>query len=177
EIMLTGANFLLLDEPTNHLDIRSREALEAALEDFEGTVFIISHDRYLINKMADRIIAFENGSVNSYNMNYDDYMNKIAVNLQDSNAKTEKQKKEPNDYQKQKQKQSERRKLEGKIKRLEEAIELCEKEIEKINEEINGAGSDFEKITELSKELEEKEAEQEKLMNEWESLSTELEEL
>jgi len=177
EIMLTGANFLLLDEPTNHLDIRSREALEEAIEDFEGTVFIISHDRYLINKMADRIIAFENGSVNSYNMNYDDYMNKIAVNLQDSNAKTEKQKKEPNDYQKQKQKQSEKRKLEGKIRRCEEAIELCEKEIETINEEINCAGSDFEKITLLSKELEEKEAEQEKLMNEWESLSTELEEL
>ncbi len=177
EIMLTGANFLLLDEPTNHLDIRSREALEEAIEDFEGTVFIISHDRYLINKMADRIIAFENGSVNSYNMNYDDYMNKIAVNLSDNNKPEEKQKKEPNDYQKQKQKQSERRKLEGKIRRCEEAIELCEKEIETINEEINCAGSDFEKITLLSKELEEKETEQEKLMNEWESLSTELEEL
>ncbi|MBR2884912.1 MAG: ABC-F family ATP-binding cassette domain-containing protein [Clostridia bacterium] len=177
EIMLTGANFLLLDEPTNHLDIRSREALEEAIEDFEGTVFIISHDRYLINKMADKIIAFENGSVNSYNMNYDDYINKIAVNLSDNNKPAEKQKKEPNDYQKQKQKQSERRKLEGKIRRCEEAIELCEKEIETINEEINCAGSDFEKITELSKELEEKETEQEKLMNEWESLSMELEEL
>ena len=177
EIMLTGANFLLLDEPTNHLDIRSREALESALEDFEGTVFIISHDRYLINKMADRIIAFENGSVNSYNMNYDDYLNKIAVNLGDNTASTEKQKKEPNDYQKQKQKQSERRKLEGKIRRCEESIELCEKEIEKINEEINSAGSDFEKITALSKELGEKEAEQEKLMEEWEELSTELEEI
>ena len=177
EIMLTGANFLLLDEPTNHLDIRSREALEEAIEDFEGTVFIISHDRYLINKMADKIIAFENGSVNSYNMNYDDYINKIAVNLSDNNKPAEKQKKEPNDYQKQKQKQSEKRKLEGKIRRCEEAIELCEKEIETINEEINCAGSDFEKITELSKELEEKETEQEKLMNEWESLSMELEEL
>ena len=177
EIMLTGANFLLLDEPTNHLDIRSREALEAALEDFEGTVFIISHDRYLINKMADRIIAFENGSVNSYNMNYDDYLNKIAVNLGDSTEKTQKQKKEPNDYQKQKQKQSERRKLEGKIRRTEEAIELCEQEIERINEEINCAGSDFEKITELSNNLQEKQAQQEKLMNEWEELSTELEEL
>ena len=177
EIMLTGANFLLLDEPTNHLDIRSREALEEAIEDFEGTVFIISHDRYLINKMADKIIAFENGSVNSYNMNYDDYINKIAVNLSDNNKPAEKQKKEPNDYQKQKQKQSEKRKLEGKIRRCEEAIELCEKEIETINEEINCAGSDFEKITLLSKELEEKETEQEKLMNEWENLSTELEEL
>ena len=177
EIMLTGANFLLLDEPTNHLDIRSREALEAAIEDFEGTVFIISHDRYLINKMADRIIAFENGSVNSYNMNYDDYINKIAVNLSDNNKPAEKQKKEPNDYQKQKQKQSERRKLEGKIRRCEESIELCEREIEKINEEINSAGSDYEKITDLSAQLLEKEEEQMSLMEAWEALNMELEEL
>ena len=177
EIMLTGANFLLLDEPTNHLDIRSKEALESALEDFEGTVFIISHDRYLINKMADKILAFENGTVNCYNMNYDDYVNKIAVNVTQTAPAAEKPKKEPNDYQKQKQLQSERRKLEGKIRRCEEAIGLCEQEIEKINEEINCAGSDFEKITELSKNLEEKESQQEKLMNEWEELNMELEEL
>ncbi len=177
EIMLTGANFLLLDEPTNHLDIRSKEALEDAIANFEGTVFIISHDRYLINKMADKILAFENGTVNSYNMNYDDYVNKIVANAVSDTPKEEKTKKEPNDYQKQKQLQSNRRKLEGKIKRTEEAISLCETEIEKLNEEINSAGSDYEKITELSAKLSEKETEQERLMKEWENLSTELEEL
>ena len=177
EIMLTGANFLLLDEPTNHLDIRSKEALEDAISNFEGTVFIISHDRYLINKMADKILAFENGTVNCYNMNYDDYVNKIVANLVSDTPKEEKAKKEPNDYQKQKQLQSNRRKLEGKIKRTEEAISLCEAEIEKLNEEINSAGSDYEKITELSAKLSEKETEQERLMEEWENLSMELEEL
>ena len=177
EIMLTGANFLLLDEPTNHLDIRSKEALEDAISNFEGTVFIISHDRYLINKMADKILAFENGTVNCYNMNYDDYVNKIVTNSVSDTPKEERTKKEPNDYQKQKQLQSNRRKLEGKIKRTEEAISLCESEIEKLNEEINSAGSDYEKITELSARLSEKEAEQEKLMAEWEELSMELEEL
>jgi len=177
QIMLTGANFLLLDEPTNHLDIRSKEALEDAISNFEGTVFIISHDRYLINKMADKILAFENGTVNSYNMNYDDYMNKIAANAVVVTPKEEKIKKEPNDYQKQKQLQSNRRKLEGKIKRTEEAIELCEAEIEKLNEEINNAGSDYEKITDLSALLSQKESEQECLMAEWEELSMELEEL
>ena len=177
QIMLTGANFLLLDEPTNHLDIRSKEALEAAIEDFEGTVFIISHDRYLINKMADKILAFENGSVSCYNMNYDDYINKVVSNSSQTVQSGEKVKKEPNDYQKQKQKQSERRRIEGKIKRCEETIEICETEIEKINNEINCAGSDFEKITKLSKDLEEKEAQQEQLMNEWETLNMELEEL
>ena len=177
EIMLTGANFLLLDEPTNHLDIRSKEALEDAISNFEGTVFIISHDRYLINKMADKILAFENGTVNCYNMNYDDYVNKIVANLVSDTPKEEKTKKEPNDYQKQKQLQSNRRKLEGRIKRTEEAISLCESEIEKLNEEINSAGSDYEKITELSAKLLEKETEQERLMEEWENLSMELEEL
>ena len=177
QIKLTGANFLLLDEPTNHLDIRSKEALEDAISNFEGTVFIISHDRYLINKMADKILAFENGTVNSYNMNYDDYMNKIAANAVVVTPKEEKIKKEPNDYQKQKQLQSNRRKLEGKIKRTEEAIELCEAEIEKLNEEINNAGSDYEKITDLSALLSQKESEQECLMAEWEELSMELEEL
>ena len=177
EIMLTGANFLLLDEPTNHLDIRSKEALEAALEDFEGTVFIISHDRYLINKMADKILAFENGTVNSYNMNYDDYVNKIAANVSQTAAVTEKPKKEPNDYQKQKLLQSNRRKLEGKIKRLEESIENCEQEIDNLNNEINSAGSDYEKITALSQRLTEKESEQERMMQEWEELNMELEKL
>ena len=176
EIMLTGANFLLLDEPTNHIDIRSKEALEEAMENFEGTIFIISHDRYLINKMADKILAFENGTVNSYNLSYDDYINKIAVNTVEQ-AVAQKPKKEPNDYQKQKQLQSEKRKLEGKIKRTEEAIAACEAEIERLNEEINSAGSDYEKITRLSAELSKKEEEQLQLMEEWETLSTELEEL
>lgn len=176
-IMLTGANFLLLDEPTNHLDIRSKEALEDALENFEGTVFIISHDRYLINKMADKIIAFEKSGVNSYTMSYEDYVNKIAANSAKENTQKEKEKKEPNDYQKQKKLQSERRKAETGIKRAEAAIFACEEEIARINDEINSAGSDFEKITELSKILSEKEAEQEKLMDEWERLATEMEKL
>ena len=176
EIMLTGANFLLLDEPTNHLDIRSKEALETAISDFEGTVFIISHDRYLINKMADKILAFENGTVNSYNMNYDDYMNKIVANMVTETVKV-KEKKEANDYQKQKQLQSNRRKLEGKIKRLEESIELCEKEIEELKDMINSCGSDFEKITSLSEKLQGKEDTQAELMQEWEELSMELESL
>ncbi|MBE7055718.1 MAG: ABC transporter ATP-binding protein, partial [Ruminococcaceae bacterium] len=144
---------------------------------FEGTVFIISHDRYLINKMADKILAFENGTVNCYNMNYEDYLNKIVANVRDVSQVTEKTKKEPNDYQKQKQLQSERRKLEGKIKRCEETIDLCEKEVQRLNDEINAAGSDYEKITKLSSELSLKEEEQMSLMEEWEALNTELEKL
>ena len=174
EIMLTGSNFLLLDEPTNHLDIRSREALEKAIADFDGTVFIISHDRYLINKMADKLLVFENGSVNSYRLSYDEYMERFAEKEQPESKKTEKVQ---NDYQKQKELQSRKRKAEGRLKRTEEAISVCESEIESLHEEINSAGSDFEKITQLSALLEEKENELEELMNTWETVSLELEEL
>jgi len=175
-IMLTGANFLLLDEPTNHLDIRSKEALEDALAGFTGTVFIISHDRYLINKMADKLLVFEGNSVNTYRMSYDDYMNRKAMQNEEKAAE-EKTKKQPNEYMLQKERQSAIRRLEGKIKRIEEKIEGCEREIDELNEEINNAGSDFEKITELSSELEKKQSEHETLLSEWEELSLELEEL
>ena len=176
EIMLTGANFLLLDEPTNHLDIRSKEALENAISDFEGTVFIISHDRYLINKMADKILAFEGNSVNTYRMNYDEYITWQQNNTVEipENKQTLK---EPNSYKLQKEKASQKRKLEGRIKRLEEAVELLETEIEELNEKINAAGSDFEEITKLSSILEEKQKEIERFMEEWENLNMELEEL
>ena len=175
QIMLTGANLLLLDEPTNHLDIRSKEALEDALMGFTGTVFIISHDRYLINKMADKLLVFEENGVNTYRMSYDDYVNYKASKTEV--AASVKEKKQPNEYMLQKEKQSNRRKLEGKINRTEESITLCEEEIEKINLEINSAGSDFEKITKLSGDLEEKQKEHEELLKIWEDLSLELEEL
>jgi len=175
QIMLTGANFLLLDEPTNHLDIRSKETLEDALEGFTGTVFIISHDRYLINKMADKLLVFEGNGVKTYHMSYDDYMNRKASEKEEKPA--EKERKQPNEYMLQKERQSAIRKLEGKIRRIEESIELCEDEIEELNEEINGAGSDFEKITTLSTQLEKKQQEHENLLSEWEELSLELEEI
>ncbi len=174
EIMLTGANFLILDEPTNHLDIQSKEALETALSDFDGTVFIISHDRYLINKMADKLLVFEGKNVSTYMLNYDEYTEKIA-DKRVTEEKSVKQEKPQNDYQKQKQFQSEKRKAEGKIKRLEEAISVCEEEIEALQKEINECGFDFEKITLLSQKLQEKENEMESLMLSWEELSLEYE--
>ncbi len=72
-IMLTGANFLLLDEPTNNLDIRSAEVLEDAISDFEGTVFVISHDRYFLDRIASRILELEAGSVTDFPGSYSDY--------------------------------------------------------------------------------------------------------
>jgi len=76
KLMLRGANMLILDEPTNHLDLVSREVLEAALMDFEGTLLFISHDRYFLNKMAERILELHPAGIAPYLGNYDDYIEK-----------------------------------------------------------------------------------------------------
>ena len=76
KLMLSHANFLILDEPTNHLDIQSREILEEALQNYEGTVLYVSHDRYFINQTATRILDLTGGGLNSYTGNYDDYIEK-----------------------------------------------------------------------------------------------------
>jgi len=80
-LVLSGANFLLLDEPTNNLDIASAEVLENALNDFNGTVLVISHDRYFLDRTVNRIFALENGSITEYIGGYSDYAAKAGVNL------------------------------------------------------------------------------------------------
>ena len=77
ELLLEKINTLIFDEPTNHIDIPTKEVLEDALEDFDGTLIFISHDRYFINKFADKIIELKNGNIKSYLGNYDDYKEKI----------------------------------------------------------------------------------------------------
>ena len=72
-LMLTNANFLLLDEPTNNLDIASAEVLEDALAEFEGTILVISHDRYFLDRVVDRIVEIEDGALVEYVGNYSDY--------------------------------------------------------------------------------------------------------
>ncbi|NWG07680.1 MAG: ABC-F family ATP-binding cassette domain-containing protein [Chloroflexi bacterium] len=80
-LVLSGANFLLLDEPTNNLDIASAEVLENALNDFNGTVLVISHDRYFLDRTVNRIFALENASITEYIGGYSDYAEKAGVNL------------------------------------------------------------------------------------------------
>jgi ATP-binding cassette subfamily F protein 3 len=73
-LMLTGVNFLLLDEPTNNLDIASAEVLEEALDDFEGSILVISHDRYFLDRVVSRIIELDDGKINTYLGGYSDYL-------------------------------------------------------------------------------------------------------
>lgn len=175
KLMLKGSNFLLLDEPTNHLDSSSREELEKTLKDYSGTLLIISHDRYFINKLADRILVLEKDGFKEYLGNYDYYSERIkAVKLEEKTIQaTEKKAKPQNDYFLQKQKQSEERKRLTKIKKAEEAIERLDLEIEETQALLSSeeVSADYEKLIELTSKLEQLQNEQEEQYRIWEELS------
>lgn len=175
KLMLSGANFLLLDEPTNHLDITSCEALENALMNYDGTLFIISHDRYLINKLADRIYYLTPDGVKEYLGSYDAYalaqMNAVA----DKPASTTQKSEKANDYKLKKERESERRKLNTKVTRAEKEIEELDALINAKTEELSSL-SDYQKAMELSNEIEELRKKQEEAMSVWEEASMALEE-
>lgn len=166
KLILKPVNFLILDEPTNHLDIESREALENALTNYDGTILAVSHDRYFINKLASRIVNFENKKLVSYNGDYDYFLEKhSAAEI------TQKEEKPKNiDYNEQKRLASEKRKKETKLKKTEEGISRLEQEIEALNAELMQVGADFEKANELSKEVDRKNAELSELYSVWEEL-------
>lgn len=177
KLMLSGANFLVLDEPTNHLDIKSREALEASFDTFDGTMLVVSHDRYFINRLSTRILRLHKGGVDSYPGNYDSYIEHRI----DRTAKPEKEKTAPkeNTYKKQKELESLKRRTKGKISRLEEQIDSLDGELEKIQSEIAAPenAADYEKILSLTDKLHETTNKQEQLMLEWQELTEELEKL
>lgn len=176
KLMLSGANFLLLDEPTNHLDITSCEALENALMSYDGTMFIISHDRYLINKLADRIYYLTPDGVKEYLGSYDAYALTVQ-NVEEAATNTAKLVKEHkvNDYKLKKERESERRKLNTKISRAEAEIEELDALIEEKTNELSGL-TDYQAAMELSNEIEQLRTRQEEVMSIWEEASLALEE-
>lgn len=157
KLMLSRCNLLLLDEPTNHLDIISREALEMALTCYEGTIFMVSHDRYFINRIADRIYYMENGSVTQYVGNYDDFTAiraaKSQQSLETDNTEIDTLKQQRvNDYKQRKEEAAAERKRKKQIETAETDIERLETELAELNEkmllpEIN---SDYSKILEMT---------------------------
>ena len=175
KLSMENNNFLILDEPTNHLDIDSKEVLENALIDFDGTLLFVSHDRYFINRVATHVLELsENGST-LYLGDYDYYVEKKAeVEMsQTEETSTSNQAKEVssvNDYQAQKESQKEVRKLMRQIESLEAEIEELESQSQVISEqmlETNDAG----KLMELQAELDKISHRQEEAMLEWEELS------
>ena len=175
KLMLSGANFLLLDEPTNHLDISSCEALENALLNYDGTLFIISHDRYLINKLADRVYKLNKNGAENYLGNYDYYLEKSAEAAPKIEEKKPKKSENALDYKQKKERESERRKLTTRVSRLENEIEELDGKINELNAALSEL-SDYQKALELSEELEEIRKRQEAAMEEWEAATAALEE-
>ena len=164
KLMLSEANFLLLDEPTNHLDITSREALESALTDYEGTVFMVSHDRYFINKLADRIYYMEDGRITEYEGNYDYFEAHRPVKVT-SAAPVKQESANAADYRRRKEEASAARKRKTGIARTEAALEETGGQISQLEEALNDpeTTADYQKIIEITSQLEELHAKEDEL--------------
>lgn len=178
KLMLSKANMLLLDEPTNHLDIHSREALENALASYGGTLLIVSHDRYLINKLADRIVWLgKKGTVN-IDGNYDRYIELKEAKAQSEQAvqvKAAEGKK--NDYKERKERESTLRKLSGALKRCEQAIDEIGLKTAELAQQMSQPeiATDYEKTSALAQEIEALKEKEEALTAEWMELSEQIE--
>lgn len=176
KLMLRRANFLILDEPTNHLDLVSKEVLEAALTDYAGTILFVSHDRYFINKIADKVFDLKQNGITIYLGDYDYYLEKKTEQeeikrLEKNNTKKDKDK--PNSAQlsfaEQKRIQSEQRKKERLITKLEDDIEGLETKLDEIEQSMTEPNNfnDHEKLLKLTTESNEIKEEIEHLMEEW----------
>ena len=170
KLMLSKSNFLLLDEPTNHLDIESKEVLENAIVDYSGTVLTISHDRYFLNKVVNKIWYLEDGKITEFYGNYDYFLEKLNEKDEVEEkliSKTEIEKEKKKKKEKEKEERAKKQKLkeiENKIFEIEEKIEICNKDIQ--NPEIF---NDKDKFLQIGEDLSRLIKEKEKLYLEWEN--------
>ncbi len=177
KIMLSKPNFLILDEPTNHLDIVSREVLENALADFDGTLLVVSHDRYFINKLATRTVYLTNDGAVNIEGNYDSY---LAYKENEAlKAQTEKAVQKPvvNDYKLRKEKASNERKRLTRINKIEAEIGETEEQISTLEDDISTPeiSGNYEKLLEYTEKLDALRNALDSLYEEWEALQTEQE--
>ena len=175
KLSMENNNFLILDEPTNHLDIDSKEVLENALIDFDGTLLFVSHDRYFINRVATHVLELSEKGSTLYLGDYDYYVEKKAeVEMtqteEDSTSNQANEVSTLNDYQAQKESQKEVRKLMRQIESLEAEIEELESQSQAISEQMLET-NDADKLMELQAELDKISHRQEEAMLEWEELS------
>lgn len=176
-LMLSQDNFLLLDEPTNHLDITSCEALEDALQSYEGTLFIVSHDRYLINKIADKVYSFEEDGVSCTLGGYDAYLEAARARKPEAQTAVQTESSRAVEYRVRKEQQAALRKSKAALRRIETEIEETEALIASLEEQLGDPEivSDYEAVARLSHELEEARAKSEEQLSRWTELSEQVE--
>ena len=183
KIMLGKANLLMLDEPTNHLDMASKEILEDAINRYEGTVVYISHDRYFINRTAQKVLELSPAGVTTYLGNYDYYLEKKQTKEREEALFGEKTAEKPKetasatklDWQSQKEQQAKERKIRNKIAKMEQEIEETETTIAALDEEMAAAAADFNRAQQLYEEKTALEEKLEQLMEAWEEAQAESE--
>jgi ATP-binding cassette subfamily F protein 3 len=171
KIMLSKPNFLILDEPTNHLDIISREVFENALQDFNGTLLVVSHDRYFINKLATKVVHLTHDGAVNIDGNYDTYLD-FRENYK-SEIKTPVEKKSGvNDYKQKKEQASIARKRKTRISKLEVAIEEKELEISQTEELLSlpETTANYEELLRVTELLTSLKTELDSMYVEWETL-------
>ena len=185
KLMLSNANFIILDEPTNHLDIQSREILEEAINNYEGTVFYVSHDRYFINQTATRILDLSPEGIVNYKGNYNYYLEqKEAGNISaDSDnitltsatdaAPAPSPEKAKEDWKRSREEAARQRKRANDLKKTEKEISRLEEENDQLKEEmaLPENATNVAKLMELNTKLEENEAALLELYDKWEELS------
>ncbi len=180
KLMLSKANFLILDEPTNHLDISSLEALEDALLGYDGTLLVVSHDRYLINKLATKIYVLSPDGAALYRGNYDEYLEAREKEAERRKAEEEPTPKEEakNAYRQKKENAAEIRRQRAALRRCEQAVEAAELELERLNALLSDpdTASDYERTMELTAQIAAVREELDGQMEEWETLNIWLEE-
>ena len=175
KLMLKSVNLLIMDEPTNHLDIGSREALENALSGYDGTMLMVSHDRYFINKMADRILYLTPDGLENYIGGYDDFISKRKVS---EVAEEKKVSSGAIDYKEQKRLEAQKRKVLNRFAKVEEEIATLEEETQTKNNELLNPeiATDYVLASQITTELDDLNTKLEALYNEWEELQTQIEE-
>ncbi|MFW5999032.1 MAG: ribosomal protection-like ABC-F family protein [Halanaerobiaceae bacterium] len=179
QLMRGNYNFLILDEPTNHLDLSSREVLEDALKEYPGTVLVVSHDRYFLNKIIEYTYELESGSLTKYYGNYDYYRQKKndrQMQQTDCGQKKDSFEKQDNFYYQQKKKQRRERKRKRRLNNLENRIEKLEQRKKKIEKEMAAPDNleDYSKLKELDEEYIQIGKELENLYEKWESYMEEI---